>query len=51
MVLENLLPIDIPFLKTSVLIGFDPPNVIQKNDTDFTEDGESVMFCPHCNST
>ena len=47
---EKLLPIDTPFLKTSV-VGSDPLNIMHKINKVLTPDDGSVMFCPHVKVT
>lgn len=41
---------DLPFLKTSVVTGSAPLNIMQENVTELTWAGERVRFCPHVKS-
>ena len=47
MVNKKLLPIDTPFLKTSVVMGSDPLNTIHEIDKVPTPVDGRVTFCPH----
>ena len=47
MLIVNVLPKDTPFLKTSVVIGSDPLNIVHKIVKLSTPDDGIVMFCPH----
>ena len=50
MLIVNVLPKDTPFLKTSVVIGSDPLNIVHKIVKLYTPDDGIVMFCPHVKS-
>ena len=45
--IENVLPIDTPFLKTSVVMGADPLNTTHAIVKVGTPVGGRVTFCPH----
>ena len=50
-VTKNLLPIDTPFLKTSVIMGTDPLNTAHEIVKVATLVDERVTFCPHVKDT